>query len=65
VRERLDQRIERPRGVGRQQDHKQTRSAQAVPVLDVARQSLAGDVADPAAGLLYADDQRESPVRSA
>jgi len=46
---------------GRQQDHEQTQSAQAVPVLDVARQSLAGDVADPAAGLLHADDQRQHP----
>jgi len=34
---------------------------QAVPVLDVARQPLAGDVADPAAGLLHADQQRRQP----
>jgi hypothetical protein len=66
-----DQRRARPDGadvgadiddVGGGQEHdEQTEYPQAVPVLDVLRQALAGDVADPAAGLLDAGHQRQHP----
>ena len=46
---------------GSQEHDEKAKRAQAVMVLDVARQSLAGDVADPAAGLLDGGHQRQHP----
>jgi len=46
---------------GREQDHQHAQGTQAVVVLDVARQPLAGDVADPAAGFLHRGHQRIHP----
>jgi len=46
---------------GREQDDERAQDVHAVPVLDVARQALAGDVANPAAGLLHGDQQRAQP----
>jgi hypothetical protein len=48
---------------GRQEYDEEAHGPQAVPVLDVAGQPLAGDVADPSACLLHPGHQRQHPER--